>query len=448
MPTRGKLRRHSPAPPSESLRGLGERVRRARVEAGLSQSQLGAPHFTRAYVSALELGKVRPAMASLEFLAGKLGKPVTFFVEDEVKERQRQERGSAIARANQLIAEGEASRAVAELADLALDDLSLGERLGVKLVLGHAYLEARELRRAMTVLSEALQGYASMRNKAQIARTHLLLGRVLVAELNYAEAESHLQSALSASVSGIVRDPLFRVHVLYNLGVVQYGRGSYGRALEYLDRAAAEGGDIGDARWLASVHAAIGMSRREVRDYEGAITEFLRSEALFDQLRNRDRVATLKFETGRALRAIGNRMRADEVLAAAIEAATDAGAESLAIRIEAFIANAIAEDGDPATARSRLEGLLDRADGCEDPLAALTVRMAFARLIASNDERGAENVLLDLVKILKTRGAADDLEAVYDLLGKILDAQGRSQEALRYAQLAYEMSQRGKGVPG
>src|SRR6266498_1954301 len=92
MPARPHVRRRVPAPVSQSLDRLGERLRKARIEAGLSQAQLGSPHFTRAYVSALELGKIRPAMKSLEFLAGKLGRSSSHFLEGEEKGRLRQER--------------------------------------------------------------------------------------------------------------------------------------------------------------------------------------------------------------------------------------------------------------------------------------------------------------------------------------------------------------------
>ena len=102
MPTvRSRIRR--PAPVSETLHQLGDRIRQARIEAGLSQAQLGAPHFTRAYVSAIELGKARPAMKSLEFLADKLGKPVSFFVADDEADRRRKVRDLEIASAMALL---------------------------------------------------------------------------------------------------------------------------------------------------------------------------------------------------------------------------------------------------------------------------------------------------------------------------------------------------------
>ncbi|MSQ37775.1 MAG: XRE family transcriptional regulator, partial [Chloroflexi bacterium] len=118
---RTRVRTRRPAPVSELLEGLGERMRKARLAAGLSQTQVGTPHFTRAYVSAIELGKVRPSMKSLEFLAARLGKPTSFFVADEADERRRKEREARLARVAQLVAEGRSLEAIDDLESLRSD---------------------------------------------------------------------------------------------------------------------------------------------------------------------------------------------------------------------------------------------------------------------------------------------------------------------------------------
>ena len=107
---RTRIRR--PAPVSESLQQIGERIRKARADAGLSQAQLGAPHFTRAYVSAIELGKVRPAMKSLEFMAEKLGKPTSYFMEDAEANRRRQDRELDLRSAEALLSRQTAAQAM------------------------------------------------------------------------------------------------------------------------------------------------------------------------------------------------------------------------------------------------------------------------------------------------------------------------------------------------
>ncbi len=62
---------------------LGEKLRQARLEAGLSQRQLCGDVITRNMLSQIESGKAGPSMATLQYLAGQLGKPVSYFLEED-----------------------------------------------------------------------------------------------------------------------------------------------------------------------------------------------------------------------------------------------------------------------------------------------------------------------------------------------------------------------------
>jgi tetratricopeptide (TPR) repeat protein len=445
VPVRSEARRRTPVPVGEGLDRLGERLRQARTEAGLSQAQLGAPHFTRAYISALELGKIRPAMKSLEFLAAKLGKSVAFFVDDEEKAKQRRERELALAHANQLIAQGSARQAINELMAIETEGLSLSEKLALKRTLGRAYLEAGQAGKAAATLGEVVRGFEAVNDAEQAARARAQLGGALIALMSYDEAEEHLQQALKVSASGLIRDPLFRVHVLHNLGVVFYQRGTYSAALEHFERAAEEGSDVADPKWLGSLYAAMGMARREVGDLEGAVTWLLKSEALFESIKNEARVAEIKLQTARALWALGHYGRAREVFGQALRAAVAAGSPVLEVRIETQMAWADALDGKPEVARQRLERLVPKAEALDDATAQFGVRFALARTLLEVDPARSITALTDLVRDLEKRGASPELADVYNELSKALGRQGQAEEALRYSQLAFEISTMAKG---
>ena len=62
---------------------LGEKIRQARLEAGLSQRQLCGDVITRNMLSQIENGSARPSMDTLRFLAERLGKSVSFFLEED-----------------------------------------------------------------------------------------------------------------------------------------------------------------------------------------------------------------------------------------------------------------------------------------------------------------------------------------------------------------------------
>lgn len=61
---------------------LGEKLKAARLEAGLSQRQLCGDTITRNMLSQIENGSAKPSYATLQALCARLGKPVSYFWED------------------------------------------------------------------------------------------------------------------------------------------------------------------------------------------------------------------------------------------------------------------------------------------------------------------------------------------------------------------------------
>lgn len=62
---------------------LGERIKQARLEAGLSQRQLCGDRLTRNMLSLIENGSARPSMDTLRFFAQQLGRPLGWFLEEQ-----------------------------------------------------------------------------------------------------------------------------------------------------------------------------------------------------------------------------------------------------------------------------------------------------------------------------------------------------------------------------
>src|SRR5919197_6620551 len=54
---------------------VGRRLRRLRLDRGLTQTQLATPRYTHAYVSAIESGRQAPSAQALDYFADKLGVP-------------------------------------------------------------------------------------------------------------------------------------------------------------------------------------------------------------------------------------------------------------------------------------------------------------------------------------------------------------------------------------
>lgn len=77
---------------------LGQRLKQARIEAGLSQRQLCGEVITRNMLSQIESGKARPSMPTLTYLAQMLGKPVSWFLDEPVAQVSCQQEDMTAAR--------------------------------------------------------------------------------------------------------------------------------------------------------------------------------------------------------------------------------------------------------------------------------------------------------------------------------------------------------------
>src|SRR4051812_49856676 len=62
-----------PESPGGAEETIGQRLRRLRLERGLSQRELSAPGVSYAYISRIEAGARRPSVKALRMLAAKLG---------------------------------------------------------------------------------------------------------------------------------------------------------------------------------------------------------------------------------------------------------------------------------------------------------------------------------------------------------------------------------------
>ncbi|MBQ3146501.1 MAG: helix-turn-helix domain-containing protein [Oscillospiraceae bacterium] len=62
---------------------LGEKLRAARLEAGITQRQLCGDTITRNMLSQIENGSAKPSMQTLQYLAKQLGRPMSWFLEED-----------------------------------------------------------------------------------------------------------------------------------------------------------------------------------------------------------------------------------------------------------------------------------------------------------------------------------------------------------------------------
>ena len=67
---------------------LGQRIRRARLERGLTLAQVAGEDFSRAFLNQVEMGRSQPSTRVLRVIATRLGEPLDYLVEGSLIERE------------------------------------------------------------------------------------------------------------------------------------------------------------------------------------------------------------------------------------------------------------------------------------------------------------------------------------------------------------------------
>lgn len=438
MPTRTRQRRA--APESPAIRQLGQRLREARVAAGLSQAQLGAPYYTRAHVSAIELGKIRPAMKSLEHMAAKMGKPASFFMEDADFERTRREVAFDVDRVVALALRMTAANCIRD-ADLLLerDVLSTRQRCRLHLARAHALNLTERQSDALRDLTIAQRLVTPLDDQALSQAIDFEVAAATRGSGDSRRARELFLALLRSLERNNDKDRLLRVRVLQALGAVCVDLGEPQAAAGYLNSALEWAQDIGDLTSMFAIYYALAVSHRAQADLEAATTYLQRALATSEVTKDVSATAIVHNMLA-VIAADGGRLNAAyEHADRAIELGRIAGPIVYVAHYLNTKADCAAKLGDWTTAervaRESLE--LGTAEGSQDAVAA--ARVALSQVFEHHGESGAANAALqDAAEIYRGLGAKSELADVLMRLSRAAKARNDLVEAERFATLAFE----------
>ena len=437
---RTRVRR--PAPVSDSLRQIGERIRKARLESGLSQAQLGAPHFTRAYVSAIELGKVRPAMKSLEFLADKLGKPASYFLEDAEAGRRRQEREFEIRSAEALLSRQTAAQAIDRARPLLESSESAAERCRLHLILGAAH-------------NHLVQGVEALRELAAAERLQQSAGPMVVNRIQYQTALAFRQSGNAPQAVAMlrklldeldrapVRDQPLRLRVVKDLGVILIDSGDYEEANSYLQTALEWAQDIGDVSGLVSIYNALGYAYRALGDLDAATGYIQKALALNEAVQDMTVTAMMLNFLAVIAAERGHFRAASDHVDRAIQIATASGP---AFNLPHYIctkAEGELKEGKLDAAEAHAREALAAADAVDNRRAAAAAKLVLADVSSARGQHSeGETQLEEAAAMYKVLGAKAELGDTYMRLSRFATMRGDTRSAQKYGDLAYKATKK------
>ncbi len=415
---------------------LGERLRRLRVSAGLTQSELAGGRFSKEYVSQIERGKTRPNRETLEWLAARLGADPAYLESGvSVEERSRVE--AALARAEALSEAHDYGGALAEL-----------ERIrGAVLATGAPELELRSLdaeawaRIQRGELPEAIEALGRAREIAESpgfsdvhrAEVLFLLGVCRYKLSSISTAVGLLDSALElAERSGLPCD-LLRADILGWRSRCHRRQRDWQAAREDVERALELAEGLNDLRTVAHVYFQASL----VADREGrwvlARSYAERAKACYEQLADRANVGRLLNNLGAFTYLLGKPDEAVAHLKDSFRIALETGSEPDAGHVMCSLAEVHLGTGEVAEAEKEARKALDLLDDRVDYLHEIgTAQLTLGRaLLEQNRLIEAEEILAAADSSFEQLTSVSHRAAVWVAQGDLAARSGDDASAAR-----------------
>ena len=360
---------------------VGQRIRTARLAAGLTQQRLAGDRYTKAYVSALENAHVKPSMTALDYLAGRLGTTASRLIAADDPQWSRLD-------ADLQLAAGRWQAAADMYSTLAGSTIDRGQRAEMLRGLSEAQYRLGKLVEAERAAGESAAVFEDLGRDEDAALANYWLSAALYGQDNVAEAKAIQQAILVRTRAGLIVDPSFRLRLVMALATTEAREGNHEVALSYLEEIRSLADTLDDRR-RAMYLFDLAYSYRATGDFEAAIRTGYASLALFAAADAETEMAGAENDLALAHLALGSPARAEELAGSArarLEHHEDQRMLAHVLETEAQIA---AARNDWPTALRLAGESLDMAERAGNPKAAVSALLTMSRARTAVGEAAA-----------------------------------------------------------
>jgi tetratricopeptide (TPR) repeat protein len=435
----GQIRRlnRSPRTPEQ----LGARIRKARMEVGLSLAAVAQADFSRAYLNQIELGRARPSTRILQIVAERLRRPLEYFLQDPHSSETALE--LKLAEAGTRLRQGDAERARELMTELlAMPIVSPEIRSRAQLQLAEAYLKLRAIPQAIEVLRLAIKTSEASGWRALQAELYDRMGTAYYLLRRPHEAGRWWDKAFSLYEDAELADPLLKARILGHRANLHYVAGQPREAIAEYQSAISAAEDVLDMQALGGIYEGLALSFQKTGDVTRALEYAQRSLRLFETLNDVRMAAQLRNNMAEILLSQKRAKEAENLFLDGAEQLRRIGDKELLPHLLAGAAEAALDQGEAGLAASRVTLARLAAESSTDVLAKLSAERVAGRVAHAAGQaceaRAHFERALELANAVASPMAVSRVAFDY---AQVLEEQGDASQALARYRQAYQEKQ-------
>jgi transcriptional regulator with XRE-family HTH domain len=413
---------------------LGERLRRLRTAAGMTQSELAADRFSKEYVSQIERGKTRPTAETIAWLAQRLDVNAGYLA-DGVSTEQRERVEAGLARAEALAESDQFEEALAAYDELAATVAATASaELQVRAVCGEwrALAGVGRVRESLDRLERARRlsegpGFSDL-DRAEV------LYRMGVSRYMLSSTSTALgllnHSLELAERSGYPCD-LLRAGILHWRSRCYRRQRDYEAAREDVELALELAEGVDDARTTGHLYYQASLLADREGHWVLARTYAEKARALYEEIADRANLGKLLNTLGAVNFLLGRPESAVQYLTDAFATALEVGNDADAARAVSSLAQVHLRTGAPALAEEQARHALKLLAGRVDYLDEIgTAQLVLGRALLDQDRLDeAEEALAESLGSFEQLSSASHQAAAWLAQGDLAARSGDDSRA-------------------
>jgi len=258
---------------------LGEKVKMARQEMKLTQSEVSGTFITRTMLSKIENDAAQPSLETIKYIAKKLNKPIDYFINESLgSSDERQKNYNPFLRAFEhgsfLIKNNENEKALSYLLDIfKLESSDPNDIWAYKCKYLTAMIYQRENNYAAmkTLVDEVIDFFKEEKEYYYLSRSYYLLHRKYYVDGRFEDAEVTVKEAMKVFNKSYIRDVLYEIMLCYALGYVYYRQNNYFDAERYLLQSIELGSQNNCSYKLGECYMLLGIITKKMGKFKLAV---------------------------------------------------------------------------------------------------------------------------------------------------------------------------------
>lgn len=418
---------------------LGEKIKKVRLELKLTQQEVAGDFISRHMLSKIESGAANPSLKTLEYLAQKLNKPISFFLSEDGKEYLNDDSKAAFEHASFLIKSKEYDKCITYLKQMFKtitedpEDKYYGYLLYL-LAKCHIMLDDySHIRHFLDSAIEILErNKESNKDNFYLADMYYCKSSILFYDYSYEDALGYMLKAIDEFHNSYVIDRLFEIKLYFTYGFTLFKLNNYKDAFEVLNKVLEISRESKCYYSLGDTYMLLGVIYYDKNELDAAIYYTKKAIQFFDCVEELDNKAACEKNVGNYYLYMGDFQRAKSYLNRSLEYFHRAGDYIRVNTIKSDLQELLVKQGSFTKAIACFKEIDLEVLGKVDR-ARVFMNMGNAYVGIGDYKRGQE-YLMKAEELLKDSNRYDILHLIYDSISSMYSKLSNFEQAYIYSE--------------